>query len=145
MKKKSQTQASVKAKRNKESGDSKMQAVLERSEAYSIEESNHPSHLRRGAVTISEIRELASVLIDKAQTLNGIATQMEKLAIKSCDRVDGVTKGTRGKKLVAEFAANLNRAFKSQWVGSVFPMLLQLLTFCATYVLLCESCCILNF
>jgi hypothetical protein len=114
MKKKSQTQMSVKAGKPKTKKDSKMPAVLELPEAYSVEESNHPSHLRRGAVTITEIRELASFLIDKAQALNGIASQMEKLAIKSCDRVDGVTKGIRGKKLVAEFAANLNRAFTDQ-------------------------------
>ncbi len=117
MKKKSQTQTSVKAGKPKAKKDSKMPAVLELPETYSVEESNHPSHLRRGAVTITEIRELASFLIDKAQVLNGIASQMEKLAIKSCDRVDGVTKGIRGKKLVAEFAANLNRAFTDQQFG----------------------------
>jgi hypothetical protein len=117
MKKKSQTQTSVKTGKPKAKKGSKMQAVLELPETYSVEESNHPSHLRRGAVTILEIRELASFLIDKAQALNGIASQMEKLAFKSCDRVDGVTKGIRGKKLVAEFAANLNRAFTDQQFG----------------------------
>lgn len=85
--------------------------------SYQETESNHPSHLRRGVVTLTEIRELAGFLIDQAQLLNGIAKNMERLAINACDRVDGVTKGTRGKKLVAEFTANLNRALTDQQFG----------------------------
>lgn len=56
MKKKSQTQTSVKAGKPKAKKDSKMPAVLELPETYSTEESNHPSHLRRGAVEVTKIR-----------------------------------------------------------------------------------------
>lgn len=95
---------------------SEMPAVAEHLEVYT-EDSNHPSHLRRGAVTISEVRELADFLLTQAQNFNGIAKSMDKLAMSALDRVDGVTKGNRGKKLIAEFAANLNRAFTDQQFG----------------------------
>jgi len=84
---------------------------------YSVEEipeSNHPSHLRRGPMSVTEIRELADFLLEHAQSLNAIASKMDKMAIKSFDRVDGVTKGARGKRLIAEFTANLNRAMTDQ-------------------------------
>ena len=119
MKKKSQpkTAASPAKRLAKKSGkNSEMPAVAEHLETY-IEDSNHPSHLRRGAVTISEVRELADFLLSQAQNFNGIAKSMEKLAMPSLDRVDGITKGNRGKKLIAEFAANLNRAFTDQQFG----------------------------
>jgi U3 small nucleolar ribonucleoprotein component len=79
-----------------------------------IPESNHPSHLRRGPMSVTEIRELADFLLEHAQALNSIASKMDKMAIKSFDRVDGVTKGARGKRLIAEFTANLNRAMTDQ-------------------------------
>jgi hypothetical protein len=104
----------------KKTGKSKMPAVAEIEEVQIDyrEESNHPSHLRRGVVTLTEVRELADFLIGQAQTLNGIAKNMERLAISTCDRVDGITKGNRGKKLIAEFTANLNRALTDQQFGS---------------------------
>ena len=116
MKKKSQTPTSVKSGQGKKKESTKMPAIAESPTIYA-EESNHPSHLRRGAVSIGEVRELADFLISQAQILNGIAKNMERLAMNSCDRVDGVTKGIRGKKLVAEFAANLNRACTDQQFG----------------------------
>jgi len=82
--------------------------------ALEIPESNHPSHLRRGPMSVTEIRELADFLLEHAQALNAIASKMDKMSIKSFDRVDGVTKGARGKRLIAEFAANLNRAMTDQ-------------------------------
>lgn len=99
-----------------------MPAIAEVAEVEEVqtdyrEESNHPSALRRGMVKISEVRELADFLIGQAQTLNGIAKNMERLSLAACDRVDGVTKGNRGKKLVAEFTANLNRAVTDQQFG----------------------------
>ncbi len=118
MKKKLQpkTAASPAKRVAKQSGKNEMSTVAEHLETY-IEDSNHPSHLRRGAVTIAEVRELADFLLTQAQNFNGIAKSMDKLAMSSLDRVDGVTKGNRGKKLIAEFAANLNRAFTDQQFG----------------------------
>lgn len=117
MKKKPKSQPKMAAQKT---GTRKMSAIAEveeQSVSYQEIESNHPSALRRGMVTLPEIRELADFLIGQAQTLNGIAKNMERLAINACDRVDGVTKGNRGKKLIAEFTANLNRALTDQQFG----------------------------
>jgi hypothetical protein len=116
MKKKAKSQPKTAAQK---AGTKKMSAIAEVEEQAGTyqEESNHPSALRRGVVTLAEVRELADFLIGQAQTLNGIAKNMERLGISALDRVDGVTKGGRGKKLVAEFNANLNRALTDQQFG----------------------------
>lgn len=118
MKKKAQPKTAAKPIRKNSKGKvNEMSAVAEHLEVYT-EDSNHPAHLRRGAITISEVRELADFLLSQAQNFNGIAKSMEKFGMITLDTVDGVTKGNRGKKLIAEFAANLNRAFTNQQFGS---------------------------
>ena len=105
----------VAAKKGKKMVSATAEETLETYQTEHFEhESNHPSQLRRGAITLPEIRELADFLIEQAQTLNGIAAKMEKSLIRSLDRVDGVTKGTRGRRLIAEFSANLNRSMIDQ-------------------------------
>lgn len=76
-----------------------------------------PAELRRGSVTIDELRSLQRVLTEHAVMLNTITDLMTKNAMTSLDSVDGITKGPRGRKLISEFCANLNRSLMSAVYG----------------------------
>ena len=68
------------------------------------------AEIRRGPVELSELRELASFLLEQVQTLNTIAKEMDRLQIAQFDTVDGVTKGRRGQGLLAAFTATVSRS-----------------------------------
>jgi len=76
-----------------------------------------PAELRRGPVTIDEIRSLQRVLSEHSVLLAKVAEELAKNGMTSLESVDGVTKGLRGRKLVSEFCANLNRSLMDALYG----------------------------
>jgi hypothetical protein len=108
----------------KKKGTGKMvTATLDARDTETIEESESayrrpvPAELRRGAVTIDEIRSLQRMLSEQSVVLGKVAEELQKNAMTSLESVDGVTKGARGRKLVADFTANLNRALSDALYG----------------------------
>lgn len=116
------TKASKKSA-GKRKGPGKMVTAVLDVDRESIEESEIayrrpvPAELRRGAVTIDEIRSLQRMLSEQSVVLGKVAEELQKNAMSSLDSVDGVTKGTRGRKLIADFTANLNRSLSDALYG----------------------------
>jgi hypothetical protein len=69
-----------------------------------------PAYLRFGTVSIEEIQNHAQFLSEQSAQMMRFLDEMRRLSITKIDQVDGVTKAVRGKKLIAEFSANINRA-----------------------------------
>lgn len=116
------TKASKKSA-GKKKGTGKMVTATLDAETELIEEAGVsyrrpvPAELRRGAVTIDEIRSLQRMLSEQSVVLGKVAEELQKNAMTSLESVDGVTKGARGRKLVADFTANLNRALSDALYG----------------------------
>jgi hypothetical protein len=108
----------------KKKGSTKMvTATLDQVGEAEVEESEAsyrrplPAELRRGPVTIDEIRSLQRVLSEHSVLLAKVAEELAKNGMTSLESVDGVTKGPRGRKLVSEFCANLNRSLMDALYG----------------------------
>lgn len=104
--------SAAKSAKAKKKGTSKVVTIAEDVQEHEDQkhyEDKHPSRLRRGMMSVTEIRELSNFLLENVQNLNAVAQKMDKNGISEF-RVDGVTKGRRGKIEIAIFSANLNRS-----------------------------------
>lgn len=77
----------------------------------------HPSVLRRRSMKIDELKGYLRWAEDCATELRAIIVEMERLGFTELDTVDGVTKFSRGQKMIAAFLKNVQRSVIDQRFG----------------------------